>query len=157
MAVSLAGPHLQLHYSLGVLYLLAASALGVGLSLLIKRLVVAAPAIPLAATNCLLLAVLFFVAAALWGDVAAPLHAPAAVTFWLLFSGAFGMFIGVGVYFVVVQRAGLLPTKFAELAMPVFTALWAAPILHEIPTTGQLLASLAIIGGCLMLLSARQQ
>jgi len=134
-------------YSAGVGYLLLSTVIGAGLGLLSKRMVLSHHPVCVAALTTALMCPFFLLGALLWGNLGAVQQASPMTLLILFGSGAYGLVIGSGLYYVCLRRSGLIATRFAELAMPVFTALGGYLIFREALTFGQVGCGILLLAG----------
>ncbi|MHB1295622.1 MAG: DMT family transporter [Anaerolineae bacterium] len=139
--------------ALGVLFLVLAAVVGAVFSLLTKRLLVTADPLCMGALNTSLVSVFMVAEALLWGDLSAVGRVAPIVNATLLFSGLYGLFIGVGLQFVNIGRFGLVVTRVAELATPAFTAVFAYLLFHEAMAPLQVAFSALLLAGCFLVLT----
>lgn len=135
-------------YSAGVGYLLASTVIGAGLGLLSKRMVLSHHPVCVSALITTLMCPLFLVGALIWGNPGVVKEASAVSLLILFASGAYGLVVGSALYYVCLQRSGLVVTRFGELAMPVFTALGGYLIFQETLTPGQVACGALLLAGC---------
>jgi drug/metabolite transporter (DMT)-like permease len=142
-------------YSRGLLFLLAATAIGAASSLLTKRLLLTGDPFSISGISGLFTAVFFVIASFISGGAEALITTPIINTVVLIGSGIYGLLIGSGIYMVIIRRIGLIPTRFADLTMPVFTGLLGYLFFGELLTPAQLLFGVCLIAGCVLILSKR--
>ena len=146
---------LTVEYSQGLVYLLLATIIGAVTSLFTKRLLIAADPFCVSGISGLFVAVFFVAGSVLTGGANALATTPLINIVVLLGSGVYGMIIGSGVYMVIIRRIGLVPTRFADLTMPVFTGVFGYLVFGEILTPVQMLFGICLIAGCVLILSKR--
>ena len=135
-------------YAAGVGYLLASTAISAGLGLLSKRMVLSHHPVCASALITTLMCPLFLIGALVWGNPGAVKQASAMPLLILFASGAYGMVVGSALYYVCLQRSGLVVTRFGELAMPLVTALGGYLIFREALTPGQIGFGALLLAGC---------
>jgi drug/metabolite transporter (DMT)-like permease len=146
---------LTVEYSQGLLYLLLATIIGAVTSLFTKRLLIAADPFCVSGITGLFVAIFFVGGSILTGGVNALATTPVINTVVLIGSGVYGLIIGSGIYMVIIRRIGLIPTRFADLAMPVFTGIFGYLFFGELLTPVQMLCGACLIAGCVLILSKR--
>ncbi|MHB0857582.1 MAG: EamA family transporter [Anaerolineae bacterium] len=139
--------------ALGVAFLVLSSVVVALISLLTKRLLITSDPLCMGALNSSLVSVLLVAAALLWGDLGAVRQAPPPANALLLFSGLYGLFIGVALQFVNIRRFGLVVTRIAELATPAFTGLFAYLLFRERMAPHQLAFAVVLLAGCFLVLT----
>ena len=145
----------NIEYSTGVLYMLAATLIGVLGSLLTKQLVITSDPICVSGLSTAISSVLFFIAALLWGNLGSVASAPFLNNLVLFGSGAYGLLLGNGLYTVIIKRAGIVVVRFADLAMPVFTGIFGMILFREVLSPAQVGFGVVLLAGCGLILLKR--
>lgn len=152
LGLALAQGGASIDYTLGVIFAILATIIGVLTGLLTKRLVITANPICVSGLSTGLSALLFLAAALVWGDLGTVFSAPAVNNLILFGSGVYGLLIGGGLYMVIIKRSGLVVARFADLATPVFTGLFGLVLFGETLSPVQLALGAVLLVGCALIL-----
>lgn len=155
IGLTLSGGSVSFQHSIGNLYVLAATLVGVVCGLVIKRLVREVQPLCLGAFTCGFVGLLFLGALVLKGRALAFLEAGLLPGVVLFFSGVYGMLIGVGLAYTLIRRTGLITVRLTDLVMPVFTALFGFLLFGERLSGLQAGCGGLVLGGCLVVLLNR--
>jgi len=148
VGTTLTAPGARVAYSLGVLLILA-SVIVYSLSLLLLKHVLRTTHPFAAATvSSLMVVPQFWLLAAVSGRVADIAEAPLAAIIVALASGALGLFLGVGLNYVLVQRIGVSRVSVLSLASPALTAGLAYLLIDDRMSVGQVVFGLVVLAGC---------
>jgi drug/metabolite transporter (DMT)-like permease len=121
-----------------------------------KRMVIAFHPLCLGGVNGALMAFYFGIGMLFWGDLGQMATAPPATNALLIFSGVYGLLIGSGLYLANMKRYGMVVTRLAELATPVFTGLFGFLFFGEQLTPPQIMFGGVLIAGCMLILLSRK-
>lgn len=142
--------------ALGTLFLIGSTLILAFSAIFTKRMVIAFHPLALGGVNGLMMAGYFGVAALLWGNVGAMAAAPPATNALLIFSGVYGLLIGSSLYLANMKRWGMVVTRLAELATPVFTGLFGFLFFGEHLSPAQAGFGALLIAGCMLILLSRR-
>lgn len=141
-----------LEYSSGILYLIGSAIINPIIILSIKKVVVSSHPICTSSLLSLCMCLFFFLGGLLWGDLTRISEVSFFSNVILFGSGAYGIVIGIGLAFVCIKRFGAVTTRLMELAMPIFTALYAYIFFKEVLTLSQFISGAVLLVGCLIAL-----
>jgi drug/metabolite transporter (DMT)-like permease len=145
-----------LAYTQGVYLLLAGTVLGTGLTLLSKRMVMSFHPVCITTLNTTLMCPLFFLGAYLWGNPGEALAQASPQTLAILFgSGAYGMLVGGGFYYICLQRYGAVRTTFTNLAAPVFTGAVGYLLFREGMSPAEIVSAALLLAGAYLVIAGK--
>jgi drug/metabolite transporter (DMT)-like permease len=142
--------------AIGTLFLIGSTLIIALSALFTKRMVIAFHPLCLGGVNGMLMAIYFGIAMLFWGNLGAMATAPPATNALLIFSGIYGLLIGSGLYLTNMKRYGMVVTRLAELATPVFTGLFGFLFFGEQLTPAQVVFGAVLIAGCMLILLSRK-
>lgn len=142
--------------ALGTLFLIGSTLILALSAIFTKRMVIAFHPLALGGVNGMMMAVYFGIAALFWGNVGLMATAPPATNALLIFSGVYGLLIGSGLYLSNMKRWGMVVTRLAELASPVFTGLFGFVFFGEHLAPAQVAFGAVLIAGCMVILISRR-
>jgi drug/metabolite transporter (DMT)-like permease len=142
--------------ALGTLFLIGSTLILALSAIFTKRMVIAFHPLALSSVNGLLMAGYFGIAMLFWGNLGLMATAPPATNALLIFSGVYGLLIGSGLYMANMKRWGMVVTRLAELASPVFTGLFGFLFFGEHLAPAQVAFGALLIAGCMLILLSRR-
>lgn len=142
--------------ALGTLFLIGSTLIIALSAIFTKRMVIAFHPLALGSVNGMMMAVYFGIGTLFWGNVGLMATAPPATNALLIFSGVYGLLIGSGLYLANMKRWGMVVTRLAELATPVFTGLFGFVFFGEQLLPAQAAFGAVLIAGCMLILLSRK-
>lgn len=142
--------------ALGTLFLIGSTLIIALSAVFTKRMVIAFHPLCLGGVNGALMALFFGIGTLFWGNLGLMATAPPATNALLIFSGVYGLLIGSGLYLANMKRWGMVVTRLAELATPVFTGLFGFLFFGEQLTPAQVGFGALLIAGCMVILLSRK-
>jgi drug/metabolite transporter (DMT)-like permease len=142
--------------ALGTAFLIGSTLIQALSAIFTKRMVLAFHPLALSSVNGALMACYFGIGTLLWGNLSLMAAAPPATNALLIFSGVYGLLIGSGLYMANMKRWGMVVTRLAELATPVFTGLFGFVFFGEHLTPAQAAFGAMLIAGCMVILLSRK-
>ncbi len=150
--IALNGKSGELNLEGGTLFFISGTVLYCIYSLFLKKAVTAVHsgtvALFTAGTECLL----FFILSLLFGNPGKFFKSGGTVQLILLFSGAYGLIIGMGLAFLIVKHLGLIMMNFIILLSPVMTGILGYFLLGDTLTERQMGFGGILIFGCFLVL-----
>jgi drug/metabolite transporter (DMT)-like permease len=148
-----AGSRVSFTFSIGTLFLLLSAVFGTAATVYGKHAVMTANAFCVSALSGLCMTVLFLTGGLLRGTLGEVARVPAITNIIMCFSGVYGVFFGMGLYFVLIKRVGVIIFKFIDITQPVFTGIYGYLIFHETLTLPQGILAILLLCGCGLILS----
>ena len=156
-ALALSNGNHSAEYSDGTLYLVIAALLGVGVSLLSKRLMITFHPVCYGAIVNLMMATLLFFCSLQWGDLGKVASLPLSTNVILFGSGIYGQVAGTLAFLYAIKRFGVVVTRLAELSAPVFVGLFGFLAFGELLQLHQVVLGAVLIFGCYLILGKREK
>ena len=148
VGATLTAPGARVAYSLGVLLILASVILYSLSLLLLKHVLRTTHPFAAATVSSLLVVPQFLLLAAVSGRLGDIAEAPLVALIVGLASGALGLFLGVGLNYVLVQRIGVSRVSVLSLASPALTAAMAYLVIDDRMSPGQAVCGAVVLFGC---------
>jgi drug/metabolite transporter (DMT)-like permease len=137
----------------GALCLFGSTMCMVTIGLLAKKLTITGQPVCVVTVQCVIETAFFGVVWLALGDPGSIARAPLDRNALMVFYGVFGLLLTGAVYFVMIQRAGVVVALFThQLVTPVFTALFAFVLLGEVLVPVQLAFGAVLLAGCALIL-----
>jgi drug/metabolite transporter (DMT)-like permease len=142
--------------ALGTAFLIGSTLIHALSAIFTKRMVLAFHPLALGGVNGALMACYFGIAVLFWGNLSLMATAPPATNALMIFSGIYGLLFGSGLYLANMKRWGMVVTRLAELATPVFTGMFGFIFFGEQLTPAQVVFGGVLIAGCMVILLSRK-
>ena len=147
--------NLNFQYSVGIIFVIVATLIGVFITLLQKRLMTAnLNAVCISALITAFMCLFFLAGGLIWGNLASISDVSLLTNFILFASGVYGLIMGISLALMNIKISGVLITKIAELAIPVFIVLFAFIFLKESLNILQITFGAIIIWGSIIVLTS---